>query len=165
MSKLIFMVGITAAGKSTYVKNHAKEDDVIASRDLVRFTLYDENNDFYSNESMVTHVFLYTIIQGLKNNKTVWVEAVNDTKHFRARILSRIEKFVKPDEIETIYLDAPLSLALSRNRSRGGPAQLDDELIVCMHKCLEPPTETEFAERGYTNIKITTIKENENGNY
>lgn len=158
MSKLILMVGATAAGKSTYAKQHMGENDVLASRDEIRFQLYDETRSFYDSEKIVFPVFIYQIVTGLKQGKTVWVEALNNTLMFRAQVLSEIERYVRADELEVYFMDTPLEVCIERNIARGGPAQLPDEQVVGFHSSLVPPTLEEFLQRGYQKVTIHTIK-------
>ena len=160
MSKLILMVGVTASGKSTYAKTHMAEDDVLVSRDEIRYVLYNGVDNFYNHESLVTTVYIYETVKALKENKTVWFEAINDTPDFRNRILCQIEEYITADELETIYMDTSLEIAIKRNIERGGPAQLPDAIVEKMYNNLIPPTIEEFANRGYKEITVTTIKNN-----
>ena len=157
MSKLILMVGTTASGKSTYAKTHMAEDDVLVSRDEIRRVLYNGEDNFHKNENIVTPVFIYEIVKGLKEGKTVWFEACCNDPVFRNRLLTDIEKYVRPDEIETIHMDTDVDIAIQRNIERGGPTQMPEQVVYGMHRSLIPPTKEEFLKRGYEKITITTI--------
>lgn len=157
MSKLILMVGTTASGKSTYAREHMAEDDVLVSRDEIRRVLYNGEDNFHKNENIVTPVFIYEIVKGLKEGKTVWFEACCNDPVFRNRLLTDIEKYVRPDEIETIHMDTDVDIAIQRNIERGGPTQMPDHVVYGMHRSLIPPTKEEFHKRGYEKITITTI--------
>lgn len=160
MSKLILMVGITASGKSTYAKTHMAEDDVLVSRDEIRRVLYNGVDNFYNHEFIVTPVYIYEIVKALKENKTVWFEAINGTPDFRNRILCQIEEYIIADELETIYMDTPFEIAIQRNIERGGPTQLSVAAVKDFYNNLIPPTIEEFINRGYKEITVTTIKNN-----
>lgn len=157
MSKLILMVGTTASGKSTYAKTHMAEDDILVSRDEIRRVLYNGEDNFHKNENIVTPVFIYKIVKGLKEGKTVWFEACNDTPVFRSRILNEIEKFVFADEIETIHMDTDMEIALARNAARNDPTRLPDDIVRAICENLVPPTADEFHSRGYEKVTLTTV--------
>jgi predicted kinase len=157
MSKLILMVGTTASGKSTYAKTHMAEDDVLVSRDVIRRVLYNGEDNFHKNENIVTPVFIYEIVKGLKEGKTVWFEAVNDTPCFREKVLNEIEKFVIADELETIHMNTSLDVAPERNATRTDPTRMPDEIVEGIYNNLVPPTVEEFSQRGYQRITLTTV--------
>jgi predicted kinase len=114
-------------------------------------------DNFHGNESIVTPVFIYQVVKGLKEGRTVWFEAINDTIAFRNRVLTEIEKFVFADEIETIYMDTDIEIALARNAAREDATRMPDDLVRNIHNNLVPPTAEEFHSRGYETVTLTVV--------
>ena len=58
MAELILMMGIPGSGKSTWVKNHMKSDDIYISRDEIRFSLLQPGDEYFSKEKEVWRIKL-----------------------------------------------------------------------------------------------------------
>ena len=52
MANIIMMCGIPGSGKSTYVENHRGEHDLHVSRDLIRFSMLGEKEEYFATLNM-----------------------------------------------------------------------------------------------------------------
>lgn len=157
MSKLVLMMGIPGAGKSTWLRKNMKPDGVIASRDAIRFNLLEEGDEYFSRETEVFREYISQIVEALKADKTVYADATHLNQKSRAKVVNAVKKFIIPDEIECIWLDTSYAVAIERNDLREGRALVPHDAIKRMFHQLEPPA----AEEGFSNIIIIEGDEDE----
>ena len=58
MIVLYLMCGIPGSGKSTWIKQNKIESDAVISRDVVRFSLVKEHEEYFSKETEVFYTFI-----------------------------------------------------------------------------------------------------------
>ena len=77
MANIIMMCGLPGSGKSTYAKEHRGEHDLYISRDLIRFSMLEEGEEYFGKEKLVFDTFVNTINQALNIDsiKNIWVDA------------------------------------------------------------------------------------------
>ena len=46
MSKMYMVIGAPGCGKSTYIQNHLKENEIVISRDKIRFSMLNDNDEY-----------------------------------------------------------------------------------------------------------------------
>ena len=146
MAKLIITMGIQGSGKSTFIQNQLQDTDKWVSRDLIRFNLLEDNEDYFKKEKQVVKQFMAEIEQGLKDTKIkrVFADALNISKKSRAKIINRFRNLA--EEIEIVWVQVPLDTAIARNEKRTGRAKLDKQILIDCYNRLEEPTEEEGAK-------------------
>ena len=150
-NKLILMCGVPGGGKSTYIKNHKAETDVVVSRDEIRFSMLKEEDDYFANENKVFAAFIDNIAFHLRHGQTVWADATHLTVKARFKVLNQIRGLA--DEIELIWIKVPIELAIGRNDQREGRARVPESAIENMYHTLQQPSYKEGFD------KITVIEE------
>lgn len=161
MSKLILVCGIPGSGKSTWIKNNKTEDEIVISRDEIRFSLLSKEDEYFSQERKVWISLMSNIESALIKNKTVYVDATHLNKYSRLKVLREVEKMLsKPDEIEILFFNVPLEIAIQRNDLRHGCEKVPHEVIKKMYLTLEAPKSFQEGDFIYSNIYII----DENGN-
>ena len=88
MANIIMMCGLPGSGKSTYAKEHRGEHDLYISRDLIRFSMLEEGQEYFGKEKLVFDTFVNTINQALNIDsiKNIWVDATHLTPGSRFNI-------------------------------------------------------------------------------
>ena len=151
MSKLTIMMGIPGSGKSTWARANKKENDVIVSRDEIRFGLLKEGEEYFAHENQVISTFLTDIRIALSEGHNVFADATHLTKKVRARVIEYVKGFA--DEIECVWIDAPLEIAFKQNDKRQGLAWVKHGIIRRMAFSIEEPEESE----GFDKITVVIV--------
>ena len=146
MSKMYVVIGAPGCGKSTYIQNHLKENELVISRDKIRFGMLNDNDEYFSKEKEVYNEFIKQIDAAIEAQIDVWVDQTSLNTGARNKLFSRLKK--KPDEIIGIYFNVPLNIVLQRNAQRAGRALVPEDAIHNMFFALERPTKKE----GFTKI-------------
>lgn len=120
MSKLYMMVGIPGMGKSTFVKKtiEGKKNLKWVSRDVIRFSLVAEGEEYFSKEKEVFETFVKEIKDSLMAGMDVFADATHLNKASRAKLLKEVKQYAR--EVDAVVLHGNVNLALERNELRKG---------------------------------------------
>lgn len=147
--------GIPGSGKSTWVKNKLMRDGGIwISRDEIRFNLLQEGEDYFAHEDQVIKLFHRNINAALKNDTIGDVFA--DATHLSSKARTEVLRALSLDsdiEVNCIFFDVPVDVAIKRNEQREGLARVPRSVIRRMNIQKSIPT----IEEGFN--KIITINE------
>ena len=118
MADLYLMCGVPGAGKSTFLKNHIKEENsVIVSRDVIRFSIVKPEEDYFSHEDEVLNIFWEQINKTLVEGKDAFVDQTSLTPRARKWLLQHVEGY---KHANLIWIDENLETCLERNELRRG---------------------------------------------
>lgn len=154
MKKTLWLLcGIPASGKSSWARhflNSAEPETAIwHSRDMIRFAMLKENEDYFAHEDEVYNLFIKAIQVSLndENLKDIIVDQTNLNDKARNRLFSHLE--IDPDvKIVNVVFDVPLHVCLERNAQRTGREKVPDSVVRRMYYSFEYP------ENGYRTIII-----------
>lgn len=155
MKHFWILCGCPASGKSTYFKSKCVKDNVaVVSRDEIRFSLLNDEDDYFAKEDEVLATFYKRINENLANPDINLVVA--DATHLNEK--SRAELFrnvtiPKDVSVGALCFEVPLNVCLERNEQREGRAKVPRGVIKRMYYSYTRPTE----EEGFD--KIMVIKE------
>jgi len=138
MSKMYLMVGAPGVGKSTYIKNHIQDGEHIISRDVIRYGLLTDEDDYFAKEKEVYAELINQINQAIEEDATFYVDQTSLNRKSRKGLLSKLNH--RPDTIIAIYLKSSLSKILSQNALRSGRAFVPETAVINMYSVLEEPT-------------------------
>ena len=148
MSKLFLMMGAPGSGKSTWIKRQLKDNDYYISRDEIRFSLIDEDEDYFSHEIEVFDTFVKQIDNALmKPNARVFADASHLNRISRMKLINRISS--NPTEINVIWLKTPLMTCYERNANITGRAFVPKHVIKSMYDSIQEPSANEDINKVY----------------
>ena len=153
--KLYILSGVPGCGKSTWINKNKIDSDVVVSRDVVRFSLVKENEDYFSKENLVFNTFIEQINEAIDNRvSTIYVDATHINETSRNKVLDRLHL---SDEVKVIpvFIKEKLETCLHRNSLREGRANVPEKAIVRMYNSLHAPN---FNEKHYY-ANIITVYE------
>lgn len=152
MKILIVLCGCPASGKSTWVKEQVATASKylnieVVSRDLIRFGLLCEGEDYFAKEKEVFKIYCKRISELLADNTTdvVIADATHINKKSRAKLFKNIS-IPKDCKLEAVCFETPLEVCLERNAEREGLAKVPDEAIYGLYSDYERPTGAEGFE-------------------
>ena len=146
MSKMYVVIGAPGCGKSTYIQNHLKENELVISRDKIRFGMLNDNDEYFSKEKEVYNEFIKQIDAAIAADATFYVDQTSLNAAARNKLFSRLKK--KPDKVIGIYFTTSLDTILQRNAQRTGRALVPEEAVMNMFNSLTKPT----LEEGFDEI-------------
>lgn len=156
MSKLNLMSGIPGSGKSYWCHHHMTNKDIYISRDIVRFSMLNDEDDYFAKENEVFKEFIKQIQNAIDSNKydNIFIDATHLNKSSRNKIFYNIE-IKNIEEINLIYLNTPLEIAIERNSKRTGRKYVPENVIKNMYNSFKLPLLEE--EPNFNNVYIINI--------
>lgn len=144
MNKLIMLCGIPASGKTYFSKMLCEENSyVTVSRDAIRFSLVNENKEYFSKEDEVFDKFVELINKHGAHGKTVVADATHITPQSRAKLLTRIN-WDCFDSLQVEVFVVSYQEALERNSKRVGREKVPEHIINNMYEKIKLPTFNEL---------------------
>ena len=119
MATLHILMGCAGSGKSTWIQNHLNEYTEWISRDHIRFSLVNEDEEYFSKEKEVFKEFVRRIDETLKNGKDVFADATHLNKTSRLKLMNAVD-FSLVTNVNIIWIKTPLDECLARNANRAG---------------------------------------------
>lgn len=116
---LYISCGVPGSGKSTFLNKNKKEDEVIVSRDEIRFSILKDGEDYFSHEDEVYDKFINTIVRNLEAGKNVYADATHLNEKSREKTYNAVRNSTDVEfALEAIYFDVPVTICLKRNENR-----------------------------------------------
>lgn len=137
---LWLMCGIPGSGKSHWVQEKlATNSGVWCSRDLIRFNLLGENEDYFAHEDEVFDTWIVQIKKAIREgNENIYVDATHLTEKARNKVLDRLN--LKNVEVVPVAFRTPLEKCIELNARRTGLANVPESAIRNMYKTYKIPT-------------------------
>lgn len=154
MTVLKIMCGAPGSGKSTYVKNHARPEDLVVSRDDIRFALLTPGIPYFSKEKEVFDVFCNRINAGIGHYNVVWADATHLNNYSRWKLLYNIFRH-DFEKIEFICIETPLEKCLENNLKRERKYQVPEDALKSMYSRYMRPSINDFLS---LNVSIKVVK-------
>lgn len=158
-SKTLYIIsGVPGSGKDYFLNQYfGNSSNVkIISRDVIRFSLIENNDEYFSKESLVFSKFCKAIREAFNEYDIVIANATHLNERSRNKLLNSLGKdFLKDKLINCIYMDVPLKVALERNARREGLSLVPEDAIKRMYESAHRPN---YGER-YEYNKIYIVNE------
>lgn len=158
MSSLFMICGCPGSGKTTWVQDQIKNtkyDTAWVSRDVIRFSMVAEDEEYFSKEDDVFRIFCETIQKELDAGKVVFADATHLNEKSRNRTLDRLN--LNGVEVNMVNFNLPVEVCLKQNENRKGTrAYVPRSVIRRMHAQYVEPNNNE--KYPYTHILNVTMK-------
>lgn len=126
------MSGPQGSGKSKWAKDHVfNGKTVYVSRDLIRFNLLKDDEDYFAHEKKTYQLFVELVQNNLDNENVqiVIADATFLTDKSRKKFLNKL-KLRDDIEVKLIIMDTSLCTCLERNSKRKGREYVPDSVII-----------------------------------
>lgn len=133
--------GVPGSGKSTFLKEMKGDNEVIISRDEIRFSLLKPGDEYFSKEKTVYSTFVNNISTAIKNGYNVYADATHLNQKSRYKLMHALKtRGCKPLYTAAIYFDVPIDICKERNNKRfGTKAYVPEEQLLQMYGAFVPP--------------------------
>jgi predicted kinase len=135
-AKLILLIGLQAAGKTTFYRQRLADGYVHISMDLLR------------NNAHPARRQVQLIEQALQAGPCVVVDNTNPTPEVRAPLIALGKQYGYA--IIGYFFTPNVAASLKRNAGRGGTAKVPPVAIYVTHKKLQPPSYAEGFDALYS---------------
>ena len=143
---LYILCGCAGCGKSTFSYQffYSEYETRLVSRDDIRFSILEENEDYFSHEEEVFVKFVGTLRATLVDGFDVIADATHINKKSRRKLIRAIDNSGFTDyQIVFVYFDTPYEVCCSRNQLREGRKRVPDNIMESMWKNFQKPSMTE----------------------
>ena len=118
---LYISCGVPGSGKSTFLKKNKKENEIIVSRDDIRFSILKEGEEYFSHEDEVYDKYINMIVRNLEAGNNVYADATHLNERSRNKTYNAVRNSTNVEfTTEVIYFDVPVAICLKRNEQRKG---------------------------------------------
>lgn len=150
LKKVYLMSGVPGSGKSTWIKNQLTENDSWISRDIIRFSLLQDEDNYFSCEDQVFDTFIEHVNAVLESDKIekVYIDATHLNKKSRQKVLSRIDH-TNIEEMNCVCFNIPTAVCVERNNLRTGRAHVPENAIYNMARAYFYPGRNENFDHVY----------------
>jgi protein phosphatase len=147
LHKLFMMVGPPGGGKSTWVKDSVAGWEVlgrnvkVVSRDAIRFSMLQEEDDYFEREDEVFAAFIKEIADSIQRNEITFADATHLSEDGRNKVLDLLD--LTNVELIAVVVRPPLEVCLERNELRTGRAKVPRGVIRRMWFSMTDPAHDE----------------------
>ena len=152
--KLIMMVGVPGAGKTTVAKKVVDKGYHYLNADQIRAELYGSESEQGDKEEVFA-IFFQRLEEAMEKGLSIVIDNTNLNPRQREPILERAKRFGYQD-VQLWFLDVPLPLCLARNQNR--ERIVPDDIVTNMYNELNKNGRPRRSEG-----KIVIIKPSKDG--
>ena len=143
MNKLYILCGPSGSGKSTWATKFQEETEVVyISRDKIRLSIIQDEEDYFSHEKEVFKQFVREIASKIENSNVI-ADATHLNMFSRCKLIQALDMYTKEYEIVYVVFHTDVDTCLARNANRSGRANVPETVIRNMCRDFRMPTKDE----------------------
>lgn len=151
------MCGVPGSGKSTWCSRAVKKPGAVRiSRDVIRFALLEDGEDYFAHEGDVYREFITAINEAIWNDNVtdIFVDATHLNESSRNKLLKNLD--LKDVTLNAVNFLIDLDLAQERNCLREGRSVVPYSALCNMFNAYRPARKGEkYDYHSIINLKIT----------
>ena len=145
LKKVLYIaVGAPNSGKTTFINDRidALGEGVHVSRDEIRFSLMDSDEDYFKHEGETFLTFCEQIQEALDNPRGsdhVYADATHLNKRSRHKLLKKLH-LQNVEKIVILYFKVPYEILEERNANRVGKTKIPFSALENMYNSMDVPS-------------------------
>ena len=148
------LCGVPGSGKTYFAKNILEKNDqrwFYVSRDEIRFSLVQEDEEYFSKENEVFNLFCHKInfFLGLIDSNVI-ADATHLTTASRMKLLKHLN--LKNVNVIPVWMNTPEHICLKRNEKRSGREHVPKSVIRKMYLQRNHPCNDNFKYAGVLEV-------------
>ena len=144
MPILYIMCGPSGCGKTTYCNDKMElAHCVYVSRDIVRYEILKDEEDYFSHEKEVFREFVRRIVEAMTNGYDCIADATHLNQFSRRKLTQAIDMYTTDYKIIYVVFNVNADTCVARNSSRTGRANVPENIIRNMCRDFRAPTKDE----------------------
>ena len=134
------MSGLPGSGKTTFAQKQVKlvTNGICISRDDVRFSLLNENDDYFAKENLVFATWIKQINDAIEDDKyeNIYIDATHLNDKSRRKVVDRLTKKLNFTLVMVIFT-TPIETCIQRNAKRIGKNFVSPGVIESMNESFD----------------------------
>ena len=141
MPILYILCGPSGCGKSTYCKDKMElAHCVYVSRDVIRYEIIKEEEDYFSHEKEVFREFVRRIVEAMINGYDCIADATHLNQFSRRKLTQAIDMYFTEYKIIYVTFNVDADTCVARNANRTGRANVPENIIRNMCRDYRAPS-------------------------
>lgn len=145
-------VGIPGSGKSTWCAKQQEDMMHYVSRDAIRFSMLNNEDEYFANEKKVYKLFVAEIQKWLDAGESV----IADATHINWASRNKLIKSLHLDDVKVncLVFKTPVNICQERNANRDGRAKVPASIITMMNNNMTHPRTDPYTYNQIYNIYL-----------
>ena len=140
MPILYILCGPSGCGKTTWANTGDMQDVMYVSRDKIRMSMLNDEEDYFSHEKDVFKQFVKEIATRILTGCDTIADATHLNEFSRRKLTQALDMYTKQYKIVYVVFNTSVEICLARNNNRSGRAHVPETVIRNMCRDFRMPT-------------------------
>lgn len=140
MATLYILCGPSGSGKSTWANSGDRQDIAYVSRDNIRLSIINDEEDYFSHEKEVFKQFVKEIATRIMAGRDCIADATHLNMFSRCKLMQALDMYTRDYDIVFVVFNTDVEICIERNKERTGRRNVPENVIRNMCRDFREPT-------------------------